>query len=156
MLRRPCWCWRRRSVLVLQLLMFVLLLLVLVLSTLHACYLAATCRATLVWECRMGHLHPPFFLLSLVPIVPPLQTRNYMCSWWIFLASGVPNVTVFVSVQYCVCTLPRTHVRYFQPGFSSKASSYRCMAAAAFVGGGGTLGCVFSSGSLASGPPFVT
>ena len=33
------------------------------LSTLHACYLAATWRATLVWECRMGHLYPPFFLL---------------------------------------------------------------------------------------------
>ena len=71
---------------------------------------------------------------------------------------GCSRMSLF-SFQFnilCVCTLPRTHVRYFQPGFSSKASSYRCMAAAAFVGGGGTLGCVFSSGSLASGPPFVT
>ena len=54
----------------------------------------------------------------------PLQTRNYMCSWWIFLASGVPECHCFrFSSTFCVCTLPRTHVRYFQPGFSSKASS---------------------------------
>jgi len=59
LLRRPCWCWRRRSVM---------------LSTLHACYLAATWRATLVWECRMGHLYPPFFLLF---FFPPFWHRAY-------------------------------------------------------------------------------